>query len=327
MRFLAQRRAPAASRRPATVSVASQPHGHTAKVRHLQQSAGNRATVGVLRSLQRDGRAGGTIRRDDKPDAPDPPKPTNQYYAVGDNKLNLGGAVFVKDLEDLKIELLKSSGKGGEWTLSMAMHGAETFFALSGRDVSPGGLTEDDAKAYNKSRVQRIFGDAKFQEWRKKYGPKRINFISCQIGKELEETFLQLVQHPTSTQRAAGLGQGCLILNTAEPINIKGQYIGTRAKYDKLGDKDKETFDATLEKLNDEYGYNGDKVARGKLLDYYFDEAPNGIWMKLEIITPKKKQVSFLKRASNDDFIAECQPGRLKQERRQPRVPVPADER
>jgi hypothetical protein len=327
MRTLVQQRAQAMGRRTPTVSVASQQRGQTAGVRHLQRAAGNRATAKMLRSLMRDARARQTIRRDDKPDAPDPPKPTNQYYAVGDNKLNLGGAVFVKDLEALKTELMNSSGKGGEWTLSMAMHGAETFFALSGRDVSPGGLTDSDPKAYNKSRVQKIFGDAKFQEWRKKHGPKRINFISCQIGKELEETFLQLVQHPTSTQRASGLGQGCLILNTAEPVNIKGQYIGTRAKYDKLGDKDKETFDSTLEKLNEEYGYNGDKVARGKLLDYYFDEAPSGIWMKLEIITPKKKRVSYLKRARSDAFIEECQPGRLKPERRQQRVPVPADER
>jgi hypothetical protein len=294
-----------------------------AGIGRLQRSAGNRATMAVFRVAQREPQTRQRIRRDDKANPQE--KSANLYFVVGDNALNIGAAVFVKDMEALKTELMKSSGAGGTWTLSMTMHGAETFFALSGRDVSPGGLTENDPKAYNKARVQRIFGDAKFQGWRKKYGPKRINFLSCQIGKELEETFLQLVQHPTSTQRAAGLGQGCLLLLTAEPINIGGRSISARATYEALVEKDKQAFDEKLAQVNDDYGYNGEKIKRAQLLTYYFDEPPEGQWMKKEVITPKtRSRVSYLKRTSSKAFVDECQPSQMKQ--RHSRVPVPADE-
>lgn len=276
----------------------------------------------ALHSIQRDPQAGHTIRRDDKPKSA-PPKSKNLYFAVGDNSLNLGGGVFVKDMETLKAELMKTSGEGGEWTLSMTMHGAEKFFGLSGGDVT-GGLTENDAKAYNKTRVQQIFGDAKFQAWRKKHGPKRINLLSCQIGKDLEETFLQLLKHPTSSQHAVGLGQGCILINTPLEATMNGKHIRTREQYNKLGDTEKQQIDKKLKEWNDAYGYNGEKIKPGEILNQYFDEAPEGLWVQVEIITPSRKKVSYLNRTSEKAFIDECQPSRMKEHK--PAVPVPADE-
>ena len=134
---------------------------------------------------------------------------------------------------------MKTSMTGGEWTLSITMHGAEKFFGLSGGDVT-GGIIATDPRAYSDSRVRQIFGDTKFQTWRKAHGPKRINLLSCQVGPDLENTFLQLVQHPTSKQKAVGLGEGCLLVLTRvdTTVAISGSKdivpLKTREQYKKL---------------------------------------------------------------------------------------------
>ena len=261
------------------------------------------------------------VRRDDKPKDPAKDKPTNMHFVVGDNKLNVGGGVFLKNLEDLRSELLKTSPAGGQWTLSITMHGAETFFATTAGDAV-GGITESHARAYNKSKVQKIFGDKKFQEWRKNHGPKQINLLSCQVGPDLENAFLKLVQHPTSSQTAVGVGEGCLLLITPVEARFGGTHIRTRAQYDKLSEAGKSTVLKQLTKLNDDFGYGGAKV-KTDVLDRYFEV---GLWLKVEVITKKsKKLVPAMNRTNDSDFNVECAPGALKQPREQ-RVPVPADE-
>jgi hypothetical protein len=259
-----------------------------------------------------------TIRRQKPSEA----KRKNLYFVIGDVKLNVGGGVFFKDLETLRTQLLKASPTG-EWTLTITIHGAETFFGSSAGDVT-GGLTENDPKAYNKSKINTIFGDKKFQAWREKHGPTRINLLSCQIGNELENTFLKLVQHPTSKQRAVGLGQGCILYNTPVEATINDKHIKTRKDYDSLSEPDQKKVQKTLTELNDQYGYNGKKIDSADILDYYFDVAPEGLWVTVNVRTKKGTLLPYLGRQSNTTFITECDPSSLRQ--RQPRVPRVPDE-
>jgi Domain of unknown function (DUF4157) len=260
-----------------------------------------------------------TIRRDDKP--PQPSKAAqNQHYVIGDKNLDVGGGTFLAKMETLKTALMKTSPTGGAWTLSITMHGAEKFFALTGRDaMSP--LAPSDKRVYGDTRVQQIFGDAKFQEWRKKHGPKTINLLSCQVGADLANKFLSLVLHPSSNQKAIGLGEGCLLLLTRE-YNI----VRTRDQYGKLESSEKSRLDKWLTELNDKYGYAGEKIKSAELLDYYFDVPPGGSWLKLEIIITKKsnKRIPAMTRTTDSDFNVECAPGSLKQ--RTPSAPVVGDE-
>ena len=211
---------------------------------------------------------GAVLRRDDEPPKA---KANNLHFVVGDKSLGLGGSVFVATMEDLKAELMKTSLTGGEWTLSITMHGAEKFFGLSGGDVT-GGITATDPRAYSDSRVRKIFGDTKFQTWRKAHGPKRINLLSCQVGPDLENTFLQLVQHPTSKQKAVGLGEGCLLVLTRvdTTVALPGSKdivpLRTREQYKKLEASEKSRVDKWLTELNGKYGYNGNKVKAAELL-------------------------------------------------------------
>ncbi|HWP92866.1 MAG TPA: DUF4157 domain-containing protein [Thermodesulfobacteriota bacterium] len=244
-------------------------------------------------------------------------KRKNLYFVIGDAKLNVGGGVFLKNLEALRTQLLKTSSTG-EWTLTITIHGAETFFASSAGDVT-GGITESDPKAYNKSKINTIFGDKKFQAWREKHGPTRVNLLSCQIGNELENTFLKLVLHPTSNQRAVGLGQGCILYNTAVEATINDKHIKTRKEYDGLSEPDQKKVLKTLTELNDQYGYNGIKIDSADILDYYFDVAPEGLWVTVNVLTKKGTLLPYLGRQSNTTFITECDPNSLRQ--RQPRVP------
>jgi len=274
---------------------------------------------------------GTVLRRDDKPAVSPQAKASNLHFVVGDKRLDVGGGVFLATMEDLKTELLKTSMTGGEWTLSITMHGAEKFFGLSGGDVT-GGISSTDPRAYSESRVRRIFGDTKFQAWRKAHGPKRINLLSCQVGPDLENTFLQLVQHPTSKQKAVGLGEGCLLVLTRvdTTVAIPGSKdivpLKTREQYKKLGASEKSRVDQWLTDLNENYGYNGEKIKPAALLDYYFDVAPEGSWLKLEVIAPSRTRIPALNRAANDVFINECHPSKVEKRPRQQRVPVPRDE-
>jgi hypothetical protein len=283
---------------------------------HVAQQGRSPAAARPARAIQRQP----DIRRDDKPPEPAKPKPANLHFVVGDNKLNVGGGVFLKNLEALRSELLKTSPPGGQWTLSITMHGAETFFATSGEDAV-GGITETHSRAYNKSKVQKIFGDKAFQEWRKDHGPKQINLLSCQVGPDLENAFLKLVQHPSSSQTAVGVGEGCLLLITPVEARFSGAHIRTRAQYDKLSASGQSSVLKTLTKLNDDFGYGGAKVTTD-ILDRYFEV---GLWLKVEVITKKsKKLVPAMTRTNDSDFNIECAPGSLK--KRVPNVPVPADE-
>ncbi|HEX2014773.1 MAG TPA: DUF4157 domain-containing protein, partial [Nitrososphaera sp.] len=258
-----------------------------------------------------------TIRRQKGKEESSEAKRNNLYFVIGDAKLNVGGGVFLKNLEALRTQLLKTSSTG-EWTLTITIHGAETFFALSAGDVT-GGITENDPKAYNKSKINTIFGDKKFQAWREKHGPTRVNLLSCQIGNELENTFLKLLLHPTSNQRAVGLGQGCILYNTAVEATINDKHIKTRKEYDGLSEPDQKKVLKTLTELNDQYGYNGIKIDSADILDYYFDVAPEGLWVTVNVLTKKRTLLPYLGRQSNTTFITECDPNSLRQ--RQPRVP------
>jgi hypothetical protein len=202
------------------------------------------------------------------------------------------------------------------------MHGAEKFFALTGSDAMRP-LRPTDARVYGDGKVQQIFGDAKFQEWRKKHGPKSINLLSCQVGSDLANKFLGLVLHPSSTQKAIGLAGGCLLLLTRE-----SRTPTTREQYDKRGSSEKSGFDKWLTELNDKYGYAGKQVKATELLDYYFDTPPAGSWLKLEIIITKKanKRIPALNPTKDPDFNLECAPAGAKLQQRTQRVPTVGDE-
>ena len=259
---------------------------------------------------------GAVLRRDDEPPVKSKAKANNLHFVVGDKSLSLGGSVFVATMEDLKAELMKTSLTGGEWTLSITMHGAEKFFGLSGGDVT-GGISATDPRAYSDSRVKKIFGDTKFQTWRKSHGPKRINLLSCQVGPDLENLFLQLVQHPTSKQKAVGLGEGCLLVLTRvdTTVALPGSKdivpLTTREQYKKLEASEKSRVDKWLTELNDKYGYNGAKVKAAELVDFYFDVAPEGSWLTLEVLVPSRKRIPALNRQANDVFINECHPSKV----------------
>jgi hypothetical protein len=265
---------------------------------------------------------GQVIQRDDQKEESKKIKSKNLYFVIGDKSLNVGGGEFLPDLEALRDGLLKTDVTG-EWTLTLTMHGAETFFGKSAGDVT-GGLKETDPGAYNKSRVQKIFGDKKFRAWRDSHGPTRINLLSCQIGRDLEAAFLQLILTPGSSQTAVGLGEGCILFNTPMAATLNNRHIHTRQEYDKLSQTDKDTVFKFLEEANNTYGYNGKKVSSKAILDYYFDVAPEGLWVKVEILTKGNHRIPYLTRQQSTIFIDECTPKPLK--KRQPAVPQVGDE-
>jgi hypothetical protein len=257
------------------------------------------------------------IQRDKQKGQSQEIKSKNLYFVIGDKSLNVGGGVFLADLEALKESLLKTD-LSGEWTLTLTMHGAETFFGRSAGDVT-GGLNETDPGAYNKSKIQKLFGVKTFQKWRDRHGPTRINLLSCQVGKDLEAAFLSLILNPSSSQTAVGLGEGCILYNTPMAATLNNKHIKKRQQYDALSEIDKHTVFKFLEEANNTYGYNGKKVNDKDILDYYFDVAPEGLWVKVEVKTKGNHLIPYLGRQQNTTFIDECTPKPLKQH--QPAVP------
>ncbi len=257
------------------------------------------------------------IQRDKPKGKSQETKRRNLYFVIGDKSLNVGGGEFLADLEALKKSLLKTE-LTGEWTLTLTMHGAETFFGLSAGGVT-GGLKEGDPGTYNKSKIQKVFGDKEFEKWRDSHGPTRINLLSCQIGKELEAPFLKLILNPSSSQTAVGLGEGCILYNTPMAATLNNKHIKTRQQYDALSGTDKDIVFKFLEAANNTYGYNGKKVISKDILNYYFDVAPEGLWVKVEVKTKGNHLIPYLGRQQNTTFIDECTPKPLRQ--RQPAVP------
>lgn len=253
------------------------------------------------------------IQRDKSQEESQETKSRNLYFVIGSESLNLGGGEFLSDFEALKERLLKV-GLTGEWTMALTVHGAETFFGLTARGVL-GELKEGDPGTYNKSKIKSLFGDKRFQRWRDSHGPTRINLLSCQIGKDLETAFLKLILNPSSKQIAVGLGEGCILRNTPIEAKINNKHIKNRKQYDALLKVDKETVFKKLEELNINYGYNGNRVDSKDILNYYFDVAPEGLWVKVEVLTKKLTLIPYLGRQYKTTFINECTPIPLRQHR------------
>jgi hypothetical protein len=183
---------------------------------------------------------------------------------------------------------------------------------LSVGDVT--GVTEGEPGTYNKSKIKTIFGDKKFQNWQKKCGPHKVNIFGCQIGIELESTFLNLIKNPSSKQKAVGLGQGCLLDLSAIILQTpEGNDINNRKDWDALEAGVQEGLLQDLQDKNDEYGYGilSEKVKNDKLLDYYFDVVPKGAWPTVDVRAPDGTKFSFIHRTGkySAKFNKKCSRG------------------
>jgi hypothetical protein len=259
----------------------------------LQRTIGNQA---VARLMGRTNRASDSVKQmavpniQRAPDKDDESKPVVFYYVIGDKKLNMGGGAFLRNMEALKSKLLQTQ-ESGEWTLVITMHGAEEFFSNSMRALSTGG-----PGTYDKDAIENLFtNDVDFQNWRKKHGPSKIRLLSCQIGASLEKTFMKAVLKPGAKQSSHGLGAGCILQPEVFNYTNNGKAIKTRAQYKKLKASEKEDLLESLSDWNDKYGYNGDKVSKAQLLNYFFDVVPKGEWVAVSIVKGKT-QIPYVER-------------------------------
>jgi hypothetical protein len=77
------------------------------------------------------------------------------YFVVGDQKLDAGGGVFVRDLEELKARLMKTSPKG-DWHLVIGMHGSVELLSTVGGVVDAANRPKD-LKLYFKDDIDKLF--------------------------------------------------------------------------------------------------------------------------------------------------------------------------
>jgi hypothetical protein len=270
-----------------------------AAVAQLQASAGNRAVSTIL---QREPK-GPPKQPEKKPVTPKAPAgstlragevatgPHQLVYLVRDKGFQLGGGVLVEDLADFKKRVMATKNKT-DWTLVLGIHGSENRL---GAQAPPN--WEENAKFYDESVIGKRFGDDKaFVQWRDQYGPIRLVLVGCAVGVSLEGAMIANLTRPStgkSRQSAKGLGKGCKPI--AESISLND--APTRKQYNKLPDDKRNSIYDQLKKWNEEWGYYGaPPVPEDQLLTYYYDEAPKGAWVMVEVSVGEGHEAAKLKR-------------------------------
>jgi hypothetical protein len=242
------------------------------------------------------------------------------YFVIGDRGLDTGGGVFLRTLEALRDRLVTLRIQG-DWSLIVSIHGSENFVANAGRAVRGG------AGSYDAAAITRIFGDAEFRQWRDQQGPVRIVLNACQVAFSLERTIISAITRPVPPgqpgQPAYGLGTGCRPETIAHTVEIGGRAITTRAQYGRLSPPDRQTFQGMLSPLNTRWGYFGiPPVPADQILDYYFDEAPRGSWVVVQVSVNRVVQdIPFWNRGTNPEFRRVCTQGVVQLPARRPTVP------
>ena len=269
-----------------------------------ESTEGKRLLVHELTHVVQQG--GDTIRRQGgaTKKTPRKKKPLKfMYVVVGDKKLMIPGAIYFKNMESLK-KKLKTTKNAHSWKLVVMIHGSEKYFGLSVSAIAGG------KDAYDKNQISTLFGDSAFKTWKSKYGPDSVSLASCQVGIPLEKAFLKGVLKNPNSQKPAGLGKGCLLNITPIEYLWNNKHIKTRKQFNRLSKPAKQDMLQFLKKLNNTYGYAGQKVPETDLLTYYFDYASKGLWIQREVLITKTGQkIPYLKRTQNRVFMMHCSQG------------------
>ena len=226
------------------------------------------------------------------------------YFVVGDKKLNSGNGIYVKDLETMKTRLMKFRLKN-KWRLIISMHGSQSVIATRG-----GLLKNPDAKgAYDADELKELFGDDRFERWRKSYGPTWTTLNSCQVQRPFEKVLLDVLNKPVSKQRPHGLGQSCRpYTEVMWYYDVNDRKIDSKTRWRRMSKSDKKGFEEMLKELNRKFGYFGTPPVAESLLErYYFNEEPLGGWPVVTVSYNRKDTgISYQDRAQNTRFLKKC---------------------
>ena len=272
------------------------------RARRLASAIGNRSAAGLLtppeRTLQRQD-AGNRSRRE------------LGYVAVGDPQLNYGGGYLVQHLTEVPAALMRIS-RPNEWTLVLSIHGAQNLVADVGGQVRTGG-----PDAYDAARVRSIFSTPEFVRWRNANGPTRLVMNACQLSREFEAVFIDVLTRAGAPggsrgtqqgqQQPQGLGTGCRPSTRMEGI----EGVNTRADYDGLSAAERARWLRHFQEINRRWGYFGrPPVPDGQVLHYLFGEPPVGEWPIVEVTSDRRPTgVPFWDRRHHGDFWRLCTGG------------------
>jgi hypothetical protein len=285
----------------AQVQTAVQPTGASGELLRLQRQHGNRYVQGVIyQSLQTISKTGNVFIQ----------RRGLQYYVVGDRGLDAGGGILLHQLSSIR-ERLRQTQEQQPWTLVISIHGSEGRICDVARPANP------DRQCYDAGRIQQVFSDAQFAQWRNRYGPTRVVLNACQVSLSFERALIAAVTRAGSGQPAQGLGEGCR--PDTESVSVDTELAGMRqpitrrSQYEQLTDPNKEALRNQLEQLNRRWGYFGAPPVnsdRSTLLRYYFDEVPRGAWVIVRVSVGRQvHDIPFYNRAQHSDFRRLCGQG------------------
>jgi hypothetical protein len=260
------------------------------------------------------------IRRqeDEPPKKAEKGKKSIEYHIVTqDEDLKIGGAPTHESLEGLKNALMKNRKKDdSQWALWVQMHGWEDVLAYR-VDCQP---DNDDNPCLTISDLHAIFlTDQKWLEWRKKYGPWKVVFLSCFLTDDMASAVEEIFLRPGAPRTAVGKSLECHTEILDIPINIgdRNTHIKTRKQYNSLSIENKRVFMDLLHNLK-KVGYcdiDTRKMADQELLHYYFNEDPKGLWLKCTVTRIFNGKVDFseplYKYKKSSLFHSKCAPVKL----------------
>lgn len=298
-----------------------------ASIAGLQRVAGNRAVERALAQREPVTAQSGVHALLQRQQPPTRQQRTSRFhqrvFVVRDPEIGLGGRM-VADLSAFKGQVMRLRN-AGPWTLVLAIHGSENRVAAQDADAP-----QNNAIFYGAAEIGALFaGDAAWVAWRDQFGPNHLALVSCQVSAPFERVLIENLtrnaagsgsQSPGATQGAQGLGTGCKPNAYARSWVPDGDApIKTRQQFRRLSQANREAMLEELRSLNRTYGYYGaPPVPDDQILDYYFDETPQGEWA---IVTIWKKQpdgslkdtdIPFWNRSSGPrrlDFHLSCDQG------------------
>ncbi|MEJ2004868.1 MAG: hypothetical protein P8X57_07875, partial [Cyclobacteriaceae bacterium] len=200
---------------------------------------------------------------------------------------------------------------------------------------------QKNAIFYEAKDIIKLFNsDPEWVKWRDKYGPSHLALVACQVSVGFEKVMISnLTRHvkkegsskASPSQSARGMGSHCKPLSSSSTYQDSGgKAVTNRKEYQKLSESSKSDMKSEFARLNKEYGYYGaPPVPDSKILDYYFDAAPQGAWAivtvgKDEKGTLKDTDIPFWNRTTgpkSSEFRRKCDQGVGILKGRKPRVP------
>jgi hypothetical protein len=237
-------------------------------------------------------------------------------YVVRDPSIGVGGPL-VADLSALKAALMRRTDTG-PWSLMLSIHGSGDRLAAQ---APPD--WQANAEFYDGAKIKSLFGDKAFTDWRDQYGPTRVVLVACQVSQSFNQLVVDTLSRSGKGLGAGGLGPGCKPIARSQPIAFQAaeakaeSTYNQRAQYNALNPNDKATFEGMIRDLNNKWGYFGaPPVPDADLLRYFFDEAPKGFWVIVEVnkkydpnsdvLTPLG--TPYWNRWSDRKFLHECNP-------------------